>query len=252
MTDASIQYDVTDRVGTLLFSKPPVNAPTFDEVELFRETLETIPRENELVVVLESGGSKTFIGGHNLNEFETTTAENEREGTDTYLAFLEALYELPIPSVAAKDGAALGTGLVVTCFCDLRVISPSAELGLPEIRVGASAGYRPIRRHFPDGVARHLALTGQTIDGERAYELGFASVLSEEPKKESRELAQEIASKSPDAVESVTALANRHQPDWPIVDFRRERRRTEELLLGENAQEAIAAFLEDRSPKFEG
>ncbi|WP_254838423.1 enoyl-CoA hydratase/isomerase family protein [Natronomonas marina] len=251
MGDFEVRYDVTDRVGTLTVSHPPVNALTYEQIGRLREELHTIPREDELAVVVQTAGSKAFMGGHDIGDLETSTAKTERDGTDTYMAFLEELYELSIPTVAAIDGPALGTGLVVACFCDLRVVAPSATLGLPEIDVGLAAGYRPVRRQFPDGIARYMALTGKTIDGDHAYRLGFASERSESPKEDANKLAREIAAKSPDAVEAFVGLINRHQPEWPMTDFRRERRRTEELMLGDNAAEAREAFFEGRDPEFD-
>lgn len=251
MPTENISYDIENGVGTLNISKPPVNAVSYEDVSSLEELLADLPRENELAFVFETGGEEAFIAGHDIDEFAETDPKREAEGTKVYVDFLRTLYELPIPTIAAIDGPALGTGMVAASFCDIRVVSPEATLGLPEIDVGAAAGYRTIRRLLPDGVARHLAFTGETIDGDRAYELGFASIRSEEPGAAARECAQSIASKSPDSVRAVKDLAVRHQPDWPLADFRRERERTEELLVGENAQEAVQAFLEDREPEFE-
>lgn len=251
MSNKRVSYDVEDSIGTLTVAIPPVNAVRYEDVSALESLLSKLPRENELAFVLQSGIEEVFIAGHDIDEFVETDLESESSGTKIYVDFLQRLYELPIPTIVAVDGHALGTGMVVASFCDIRVVSSEATFGLPEVDVGASTGYRAVRRVLPDGVARHLAFTGDTINGDRAYELGFASLWSEEPAVTAHECAESIASKSPDAVRAIKELVIRHQPEWPLADFRRERQRTEELLVDTNAQEAIEAFREGRDPEFE-
>ena len=104
MSELDIAYEINDDVGTLTISKPPVNALSYEEVSLLREEIHTIPRNDELAVVLRTAGSKVFMGGHDITDLQTTTPTKERDGTDSYLAFLEELYELPIPTIVAIDG----------------------------------------------------------------------------------------------------------------------------------------------------
>lgn len=250
MSDTAVSYVVEDAVGVLTIDRPPVNAVRYQDVEGLGGLLASLPRNDELALVIETTG-EVFMAGHDVNEFLDLEPSAHATGTDSYLQCCEALYDLPIPSIVAVDGPALGSGMVLTAFSDLRVAAPDSSFGLPEIDVGVVGGYGAIRRLLPDGVARYLFYTGETISGRRAHELGLVGLLDETPQGAAKACAQEIASKSPDAVRAAQQLAIEAQPRWPLEELRRERERSEALLQRPNAREAAQAFLEDRDPDYE-
>ena len=251
MVESSVEYDTDGRVGIVTIDRPPVNALRYEDLESLAERFDSLPSDDELAVVLTGEGERAFVGGHDVNEFEEAPAEVHTAGTETYERVAEAIYECPLPTIAAVDGAALGTGMVLACLCDLRVASPDAAFGLPEIDVGVVAGLSFASRVLPDGVARGLVYTGEPIPGERTYELGMVGSLSETPVAEATTLAKTVAAKSPDAVLAAKRLAIEQQLAQPIECLRREREVSEELLQQPNGREAVRSFLEDRKPKFE-
>lgn len=247
-----LTYDVDDRVGVLTYDRPPVNAVRYADLAALTDRLNALPREDEIAVVIQTGGDRTFSAGHDVSQFGDADAPGPGEGRAIYLRAFEAVYEFPLPLIAAVDGPAVGAGAILASLCDDRVMEPDAHVAITEINVGIIGGLGPMRRVLPDGVARRLAYTGEELSAERAHELGFASELADDAQAAARELAHTIAENDPAAVRAAKAAAVDCQPDWPVTDYARERDYIDELRERDGAGEAAEAFLEGREPEFEG
>ncbi len=126
--------------------------------------------------------------------------------------FQRAAYEwvrLPIPVIAALHGNCLGGGLQIALGADLRIASPDTRLSVMEVRWGLVPDMsitRTLPRLVGIDVAKDLTYTGRVLDGAEAHQLGLVTRLSAEPLRAARELAQEIATRSPDAVRAAKRL----------------------------------------------
>lgn len=249
--DSELSYDVDGSIGVLRYDRPPVNALRYEDLVALGECLSDAPAGDELAVVLETGGDRTFSAGHDVNEFTADDVQRGDEATRIYMDVLEAVYEFPLPLIAAVDGPAVGAGAIVASLCDDRVVGPDATFAITEINVGIIGGLGPLKRVLPDGVARRMAYTGEAVGAERAHELGLASEVADDPRAAARELARSIASNSPGAVRAAKASAVDGQPDWPLEEYRREREYIDELRGDADATEAAEAFLEGRETEFE-
>lgn len=252
MTDRELTYEVDGRVGVVTYSRPPVNALRYEDIAALDERLANCPEGDELAVVFATGGDRTFSAGHDVDEFGSGDAPAGEAATETYMSALETVYEFPLPLVAAVDGPAVGAGAILASLCDDRVVEPDASFAITEINVGIIGGLGPMKRVLPDGVARRMAYTGETLSAERAHELGLASELADDAQAAARDLAGTIAENSPDAVRAAKASAVEGQAMGPLEEYRREREYIDELREGADADEAAAAFLADRDPEFEG
>ena len=251
MTDAIIDYEVEDGIGTLTLSRPPVNAMRYEDLGALDDIFSELPHGEERAVVFETAGEKTFMAGHDVNEFLDYDLEEEPAHTETYLSLLDTVYEFPLPIIAAVDGPAVGAGCILPSLCDIRVASPDAHFAVTEINVGVIGGLGPMKRVFPDGIARRMAYTGDSVSAERAYEVGMVEELADDPTAAAQAIAADIAAKSPDAVRAAKESAIEGQPEWPVEEYAQEREYNAKLRAGENAEEAAAAFLENREPEFE-
>ncbi|UHQ96292.1 enoyl-CoA hydratase/isomerase family protein [Natrinema halophilum] len=249
MSNLAIDYEVESRVGILTIDRPPVNAIRLEDVERLDQFLNELPNEDELALVIRTGGN-IFMAGHDINEFHETDGSSPPEW-DPYRSFVQTIYEFPVPTIAAVDGPAAGIGAIISSLCDIRVASPDATFSLPEIDVGIIGGLGPLRRVLPDGVVRWMTFTGESISGERAHQLGMVAKVAPDAEGEAVEMANTIASKSPSAVRKGKALAIEEQPDWPIEDYHREVEFGEQHMTHEHTVEAIAAVVEDRDPEFD-
>jgi len=196
MDDAfSVERD--DGVAVVRIARPPVNALGFEAWAAFRDLLRGLGEDRDVrAVVLTGAPGKHFSAGNDTREFGTATREELVAGTAATRDAFRAVRELPQPVVAAVHGAAMGSGFVLAACCDLRVATPDAKLALPEVRVGSFAGYTFARGVLPEGEARRLVLTGATMRGERAHQVGFVQELASDGEAvlaRARELAAEMA-----------------------------------------------------------
>ncbi|MFC7236993.1 enoyl-CoA hydratase/isomerase family protein [Saliphagus sp. GCM10025317] len=250
MSKEILSYEVDDAVGVVTIDRPPVNALRYQDLEALTDLLDSLPREDERVIALTTGGDRTFSAGHDVTEFREYDPDAASYRDEVYMNLLETVYDHPLPIVVGVDGPAVGAAAIIASLCDLRVASAGASFAIPEITVGIVGGYGPLRRLLPDGVARHMLYTGNPLPADRAYDLGMVSELVEDPRERAVNLATNIASKSPDAVNAARAVVRECQPAEPIEEYRLERDHIAELRQVPNTQEAAAAFLEDRDPEF--
>lgn len=162
------------------------------------------------------------------------------------------------PLIAAVDGPALAGGTEIVLACDLVVASRTAVFGIPEVKrnlVAAAGGLFRLPRKLPRNVAMELALTGRLdFPAARAYELGWVNVLCEEGKalEAATALAAQICENAPLAVRESRRimLAATDQPDE--VGWRLSAEGIGRLFATEDFKEGIAAFVEKRSPRWQG
>ena len=132
------------------------------------------------VVVLTGAGDRAFCAGMDLRAMAdgNDPADGQREErTAAYLRVIDG--EVTIPIVGAINGTAVAGGFELLLGCDVVVASSAAQFGLPEVKRGlfAGSGVMHIGRRVPLGIALELALTGDTIDAARAYELALVNAV---------------------------------------------------------------------------
>jgi enoyl-CoA hydratase/carnithine racemase len=117
--------------------------------------------------------------------------------------------ELPMPVIAALHGNCLGGGLQIALGADIRIAAPDTRLSVMEVKWGLVPDMsitRTLPRLVSIDVAKELTFTGRVFTGDEARELGVVTRLADEPLAAARELAGEIAARSPDAVRGVKRL----------------------------------------------
>ena len=127
-------------------------------------------------VVLTGRGERAFCAGSHVGEFEAQRgpAGRERRALDERVA--SQLADLPMPTIAAIEGDALGGGLELALCCDLRIASSRARLGMPEVRLAVtpgSGGTQRLPRVVGPARAKALILTGGIIDAAEAERIGL-------------------------------------------------------------------------------
>ena len=155
------------------------------------------------------------------------------------------------------EGFAVAGGLEVALACDLLVAARGAKLGIPEVKrslVAAGGALRELPRRLPYGVAMELALTGDPITAERAYELGLVNRLAEPggAVEAALELAAAIATNAPLGLRASKAVLRR-QFDWSDGEFwDKQGEITGPVFASEDAREGAIAFSEKRAPRWQG
>lgn len=128
------------------------------------------------VVIVRGNGERAFSAGADVKEFGTApsylAARDARLQRDVWGLMLS----LEKPLIAAVHGWALGAGCELSLLCDLRLATPDARFGLPEVNLGyipSAGGTQTLPRHLPPGVALGMVMTGEPIEAQRALALGL-------------------------------------------------------------------------------
>jgi enoyl-CoA hydratase/carnithine racemase len=171
---------------------------------LVEELESSFPKDDAArALVLTGAGEKSFSAGadvRDLDGIDSATAQRQMRRGQAAFGALEAL---PIAVIAAVNGFALGGGLELAMAADIRIASPTAKLGQPEINLGNIPGWGGTQR-LPRliGVARatELILTGELISAQDALEIGLVNRVSDDPLKATMDFADRIAQRNPVAV----------------------------------------------------
>jgi enoyl-CoA hydratase/carnithine racemase len=117
--------------------------------------------------------------------------------------------DLPVPVIAAVHGHCFGAGLQLALGADIRVATPDAKISVMEAKWGLvpdMGGPALLRELVGIDVAKELAMTGRVLTGIEAHPLGLVTHVSESLLDHAQALAEEIATRSPDAVAAAKFL----------------------------------------------
>jgi enoyl-CoA hydratase/carnithine racemase len=231
-----------DRLVVTLDRPDKRNAIDADMVEALHGVCDGLERQPRLLL-LTGGTDGIFAAGADIAQLR------ERGRLDALAAINSALFAriraLPLPTVAALDGPALGGGAELAYACDLRVCTARTVFGQPEVRLGIVAGAGATHR-LPalvgEARAKELLFTGRRVDAAEALGMGLVNQVVGEPAeliRAAHRLLDEIAKASPLALRltklAVDAPAGAH-PQLDLVsqavlfeDDEKRRRMTEFL-----------------------
>jgi enoyl-CoA hydratase len=259
MAYENLLLEVDDGIAVLTFNRPKVlnalNAATIAELGDAVAKVEGDPAVRGLV--LTGAGEKAFVAGADIAAMAKMTALEARRFAETAHAILARMEALPIVTIAAVNGFALGGGCEVAMGCDLIYASEKAKFGQPEVNLGLVPGFggtQRLTRRVGASRALELVLAADMIDAAKAKEIGLA--LEVLPAAEllgfAKAQARKIASKGPIAV----AVAKRLVREGADTDVRTanelERQGFAGIFATDDAREGMNAFVEKRAAKFQG
>jgi len=217
------------------------------------QALDALDGDSELSVGVLTGAGKGFSAGMDLKAF--VTGERPHVPGRGFAGIVQRPPDKPL--IAAVEGFAVAGGLEVALACDLIVAARGARLGVPEVKrslVAAGGALLRLPRALPRNVAMELALTGELIEAERAYELGLVNRLTDpgEALATAMELAETIAANGPLAL-AATKRVMAESVDWPGSEFfERQSEIVDPVWSSEDAREGATAFAEKRPPVWKG
>ena len=242
------------RIFLITINRPDQrNAVNAAVAEGIAAALEELDADAGLSLAILTGAGKGFSAGMDLKAF--VTGERPWAGDRGFAGITQRSADKPL--IAAVEGFAVAGGLEIALACDLIVASRGTRLGIPEVTrslVAAGGALLRLPRVLPRTIAMELALTGQPILAERAYELGLVNKLAEpgEAVATAFELADTIAANGPLALAGTKRVLT-EAVDWPDSEFfARQEEIVRPVMSSEDAREGAKAFAEKRSPVWQG
>jgi enoyl-CoA hydratase len=254
-----IRFEATDAVGVATIDR--VERRNALNGELCTELRDQLLQNQELRAIVITGEGTAFCAGADLvtrfAQSETTAEGQVDTFRPAFEELLDAIVDHPAPVIAAVNGAALGAGMQLAVACDLRVVAPTAKLGIPAARLGVLLSAVNIRRLallVGHGVARDLLLTGRAIDCAEAERVGLVHRVAPDARAAGLALAEELAALAPLTVQGHKRALNLVGEAAPLsADALAEITALEvRNFASDDLQEGLAAFAEKRSPRFEG
>jgi enoyl-CoA hydratase len=216
-----------------------------------------LAQRREVRAVVLTGEGRAFAAGADIAEMQAHGPLEAEAFSRLGHAAFAALEALPIPTIAAVNGYALGGGCELACACDFIYASSRARFGQPEVNLGIVPGFGGTSR-LPRRVgiawAKELVLTGETIDAETALRIGLANRVfpPEELVAAAVRAGESIASRGPLAVTLARRLLLEGQGSDVRAAHAHEQTAFGWIAATRDRAEGFEAFLAKRDPKFEG
>ena len=219
MAEEIIFEKLNGGICLIRLNTPPMNLQTLDSMHLLYDIITGIEADASISAVVLSGGEgRVFCAGSDVKEFPKLRGNFVEEKLRFENMVFDRLSELPVPTVCAITGSALGGGLELALCCDFRVMAQEASLSLPEIMLGNFPGsggpMRMCRLLGPYRAAELMSMSAR-LSAHEALALGLVNRVEQRRDVErcALELAAELAQKPAAAMRAIKYLvyASAHQ-----------------------------------------
>lgn len=250
-----VRLRIDGPVARVTFDRPAAkNAMTFAMYAQLGEVCAQLAARNDLRAIVFRGAGGAFVAGTDISEFTAFTGGTDGVAYEERIdAALQALGNLPAPTLAVIDGAAVGGGLAIAAACDLRIVTPDAKFGVPIARtVGnclSAANIARLVRAFGDGPVRRMLLLSEFLDGETVHRLGFANacVPSDRLEGEAERQIARLCEAAPLTIAACREIFGRLSTEAPD-----DRDIIARVYGSRDFAEGVAAFLAKRKPDWQG
>lgn len=261
MSEQRVSIEVSDHVATVTLTRADKhNALDQAMFEAIIDAASQVGSEPGVRAVVLHGDGPSFCSG--LDIASLMSSDQGLDGLLDRLSdespnwFQRAAYDwirVPVPVIAAIHGTCFGGGLQIALAADVRLATPDARLSVMEIKWGLIPDMsisRTLPRLVGIDVAKELTFTGRVFSGEEAQALGVVTRVSEDPLDAARELAAEIATKSPDAIRGAKRLYDEGWTGDPDDTLALEASTQLGLIGSQNQLAAVAAGVTKQPAEF--
>ncbi|TQK52252.1 enoyl-CoA hydratase/carnithine racemase [Streptomyces sp. SLBN-118] len=246
-----------EHVAELVLDRPgAMNAVSTEMARSIAAACDALGADRDVrVTVLSSTHERAFCVGADLKERNSfSDAELVRQRPTARAAYTGVL-ELPMPTVAAVHGFALGGGFELALACDLIVADETAVVGLPEVSVGVipgGGGTQLLPRRVGAARAAELVYTARRVEAAEARALGLVDQLVDEARAGALELAARIAANSPVGLRAAKRAMRLGQGLDLRAGLEVEDAAWRSVAFSGDRAEGVAAFNEKRKPQWPG
>ncbi|MBP2300681.1 enoyl-CoA hydratase-related protein [Azospirillum picis] len=247
-----VKVEVDRGLAVVTLDRPSANAVSLEVYDELRRTFHRLHEDSSMRVAVFTGAGKVFCGGNDVNDFVDLDFDQATEYLAHVRLTFNAMYDCGIPIIGSINGAAVGTGIVLSTLCDVRIASERAVFALPEIDVGVLGGSRHVMRLAGQGMTRLMMYTGRRIKAQEALRANLVDqvVSPDELMPTAMRLAEEIAEKSPPAIRLAKQGLNRTEMMNLKEGYEFECTLTAAVRRTPEAKEGALAFLEKRRPAY--
>jgi methylglutaconyl-CoA hydratase len=255
----TLQLSFDASVATITLNRPEKrNAISFALVEELLGALDEIERSSAQVVIL-TGAGKAFCAGLDLDELKNLLGKTPDENVEDSARMgriFRRIYDFPLPTIAAVNGAAIAGGTGIATMCDFTMAVPAAKFGYTEVRIGFVPAIVSSMLVWQVGhkVARDLLLTGRLFDAAEARRYGLVNEVVEPERlmTRARELASQLLENSPSSMQATKRLINGFIAGQLDQQIGRAVQDNARIRTTADFREGITSFLEKRKPRWSG
>lgn len=225
------------------------NAVSVDTLTELIAAGRSLAKDTSLRAVIIHGEGPSFCSGLNIPSFMAKPQHMARHfwrplwrKTNNFQEVAWVWRRLPVPVIVVMHGRCYGAGMQIALAADFRLATPDCELSIMEAKWGLvpdMSGTVTLRELVPMDIAKRLAMTAEVFSAEQGKGWGLVTDTHADPLTAARELAAQIASRSPDCVASTKFLFQRAWPASVTKAFWLERWYQLRLLLGKNQRVAV-------------
>ena len=254
----TILYEESESTGILTINKPEVlNALDAQVLEEIDSVLGKIERAGSIQTLILTGAGRAFAAGADIGAQSVLTMEGGRAWGKRGSAIFRRLELLPMPTIAAVNGFALGGGCELAMACDMILASSKAKFGQPEVGLGITPGFsgtQRLPRLVGKAKAMELILTGEMISAQEALRIGLVNQVTEPEQlmERAKELANKIQKNGPLSVKYAKAAISRGMQMDLDSAIALENELFAMCFATEDQKEGMEAFLQKREPEFKG
>lgn len=252
---ATLQFDGS--IAEIALESGPLNLVNKALLRSLNGTFRALStRPDVRCVILHGGSGRAFCAGSDVREFERLHEDASEQKILFEDMVLRSLARLPMPTIAAIDGPALGGGLEIALSCDLRVCRKGVHLGLTESRLGGLAGNGAVRltRIIGPSRAKEILFSGDRISSEQALAWGLVNRVVDEGSalNAARDLARSIASRGPVSNRLAKRLVDAALDVALDAALSLSTVAQQEIFDSADLYEGVAAFIGKRPAQFTG
>ncbi|KAM7363743.1 methylglutaconyl-CoA hydratase, mitochondrial [Cochliomyia hominivorax] len=231
-------------------------------VETFSDILAELKRDNQSrVVILRSLTPGIFCAGADLKERKSMKQEEVSAFVTSLRELLVSIEQLPMPVIAALDGAALGGGLEMALACDMRTAADTTKMGLVETKLAiipGAGGTQRLPRILSPSLAKELIFTARVFNGKEAKDMGIVNHVV--PQNETKDaayqkavaLAEEILPNGPVGVRMAKLAIDKGMQVDLNTGYSIEEVCYAQVIPTKDRLEGLQAFAEKRKPVYKG
>ena len=255
----NLLWEISDGVLTITINRPDklnaLNGETILEIEqAFKQAHRT---EGLKGIIITGAGEKAFVAGADISEFKGLDIAKAKQLAQRGHDIFNSIEHTAVPVIAVVNGFALGGGCELSMACHMRIATPNAKFGQPEVNLGIIAGYGGTQRlvqYIGKAKALELHLTADMIDAATAEKLGLVNYVVENKEAalaKAKAIIDKIGAKGPVAVAKVIECTNAYYKEG-VDGFAYEVNAFADLFKTEDVHEGVNAFLEKRKADFKG